>query len=772
MQEKLQDQEDAKGASLLGVVLSSDKTNISVMTGGTVAHPLYLSLANLPMKYRLKASTNANVLLALIPVPTYPKKLKKIASLLENRLTHQALDTVLFPLKQAAQWGKMLTDPRGYNRLCFTLLASCIVDTPESTMIAGVGGNSSSVTKAYADKLGDSFKHSARVGKHTLKKIRKLGKLHSPWKSIREYLAEAKAMRLNRVHRPFWRNWEHAEPSIFLTPEPLHHWHKMFWDHDRKWCTNALGEQEINFRFSVLQPHTGFRHFKKGIVGLKQVTGREHRDMQRYIVAVIADAAPPELIIAVRSLITFRYLGQASQMSDSLLQLMESALQTFHEQKDSIVELGLRKGESGKVLEHWRIPKLEFMQSVVSNVEQNGVPMQWTTDATERAHKDLIKENARKTNNKDHEAQICRALDRAEKCRMFDQAIAIREAEEDEDNYESEEESLSFRSDPSHLRDPSGQSLDYFDLSILVKKAHEKALESEQKTIIPTPLRTFSSPFTAFHLSRAPTWKRSLVSEVANKFKLPDLEPALVEYVSRLDERFHQNLVVGAKRATQEDSPQLPFLKLEVWKSFKIQSRQYFPPHEPLPTRTIHALPPGENKDWPNGRYEAGILNIDHSKDWPQSGLKGALFLYDFLKVHVSEHCVSLGHQIVEAKLIFRIAGRNSLPNTVPDDFLVYAQKFDIIPQVNFAFSGTKRQGPYPESNSGLHLLKRAVRNDNLVGDIVPLSRFRCLVDLVPRFGSKADERLDSNNAILYSTQFWLNSYFEKDLFYCLSDCP
>lgn len=101
----------------------------------------------------------------------------------------------------------------------------------------------------------------------------------------------------------------------------------------------------------------------------------------------------------------------------------------------------------------------------------------------------------------------------------------------------------------------------------------------------------------------------------------------------------------------------------------------------------------------------------------------------------------------------------------------MYAQRLDIVPQVNPKFSSNKRPGAYPESDSGLYLLKRAVRQEEFVGDVVPVSRFRCLVDLVPRFGPKADEHLHSNNSTLYSTQFWLNAYFEKDLFYSLSRC-
>jgi hypothetical protein len=78
-------------------------------------------------------------------------------------------------------------------------------------------------------------------------------KVH-PTQDIKAYVCEAKKLRLNGVHEPFWRDWALAEPATFFPPEPLHHWHKQFWDHDVKWCIKVLGGQEIDFRFSVLQP--------------------------------------------------------------------------------------------------------------------------------------------------------------------------------------------------------------------------------------------------------------------------------------------------------------------------------------------------------------------------------------------------------------------------------------------------------------------------------------------------------------------------------------
>ncbi|KAG1899631.1 uncharacterized protein F5891DRAFT_1189439 [Suillus fuscotomentosus] len=65
-----------RGATLLRTILSSDKTNISTMTGDRVAHPLLVSLANIHMSMRLKSSSNAFVLTALLPVPRFIHKNK------------------------------------------------------------------------------------------------------------------------------------------------------------------------------------------------------------------------------------------------------------------------------------------------------------------------------------------------------------------------------------------------------------------------------------------------------------------------------------------------------------------------------------------------------------------------------------------------------------------------------------------------------------------------------------------------------------------------
>ena len=414
------------GATLLGTVLSSDKTKLTTMTGGREAHPLYISLANIDLDFQMKSTNHAFLLLALLPIPKFLHRNSRINGMLESRLIHECLDYILKPLKKAAEVGVMLTDPLGLQRFCYTPLAAFIVDTPESALLAGVAGKTSLVTTASYKEFGDAFRHPPRTADFTLSQLREIESTTNPL-DLQLYFRRAQGFRLNGVHRPFWRDWPASDPSKFLTPDVLHHWHKMFWDHDVNWCLNVVGKLEVDFRFSILHPHTSFRHFKEGISKLKQVTGKEHRDIQRYLIPVVAGAVPKNFLRAIRALADFRYYGQACRINKDICRRIEESKNEFHQYKQAILDAGGRQGKNGPI-NNWHIPKLEFMQSVVPNIHLNGVTMQWSADVTERAHIHEIKISACLTNNQNYEAQICRYLDRREKCRNFDLATSMVEA--------------------------------------------------------------------------------------------------------------------------------------------------------------------------------------------------------------------------------------------------------------------------------------------------------------------------------------------------------
>ena len=133
---------------------------------------------------------------------------------------------------------------------------------------------------AFSTSLGDPFKHLPRIGTSTLETICSLGTIVEPWGDLSLYVRAATSHCLNGVHEPFWRNWPLSDPSVFLPPEILHHWHRFSWDHDAKWCIRAVGNLELDFRYSLLQPRTGHWYFKAGISQLKQVTGHDQREIQ------------------------------------------------------------------------------------------------------------------------------------------------------------------------------------------------------------------------------------------------------------------------------------------------------------------------------------------------------------------------------------------------------------------------------------------------------------------------------------------------------------
>ena len=425
------------GATLLGVMLSSDKTNISALVGDRCAHPLLLGLANIRMSTRLKLSSDAFLLAALLPIPKFIHKNKRMCGLLSDHLLHECLDIVLEPLKQAAHLGIMMNDPLGNLWLCYTPLVSYIVDTPEACMLSAVGGKTSPITTAiYNHWFGDSFRHPPRMKEFTLQQLQKID--IDP-DDLEGYFKAAQKHRLNGVAKPFFRNWPLSDPSRFFPPEPLHDWHKMFWDHDVQWAINIIGAKELDFRFSVLQSSTGYRHFGEGISHLTKVTGKTQRDVQRHLIAVIAGAVPPCVVLAMCSLLDFRYLTQAPELDDDDCATLLASLQAFHDSKASIITAGGRKGKKD-VIDNWYIPKLELLQSVVPSIQISGAPAQWTANVMEHAHIVVIKNFARRSNNVDIDPQICCQLDHLEKCSRFELATSLREVQnsspdEDEEGF-------------------------------------------------------------------------------------------------------------------------------------------------------------------------------------------------------------------------------------------------------------------------------------------------------------------------------------------------
>lgn len=678
---------------------------------------------------------------AFLPVVKFIHENKRMTGVLSDRLYHQCLDIVVDPLKIAARIGVMLSDPLGNQRYCFTPLAACIVDSPEACLIACVRGKTSPVTLANYTEFGDDFQHPPRTKASTLNSIASV--TVDPAALVAHFEACA-ASRLNGVHLPFWRNWLLSEPARFLPPEVLHLFHRSWYDHDCKWCIKAVGAMEIDFRFSIVPHITGYRHFGTGITALKQVTGRTQRDLQRYIIAVIAGAAPVKFIRAVRALLQFRYLSQAPVLDEDACRKVSASLAEFHTHKQAIIDAGARCGESGNILNHWQIPKLEMMQSVASSIPAVGPPINWSADTTERAHIDCVKNPAAATNHNDFESQICRYLDRHEKCRAFSLALSLRENElglttslNQSDDFVTGDCLPDKGLSDSVLGNPSSSSFtNYF----------EQSGDPQNQRFFPP--RTFTEGPVAFHLNNKPVAGSMDIDEVARHYALPDLRAALVNYIYRRHNG--QSIYIGGRRQYRADHP-LPFEKIQVWHKVRLQQKSFHDTSRPLPSQALNAH--GPSTAWPKGRYDAAFVNVDPDEaTWPRSGLRGSLFS-KLCKLGDPFQSIA-GHTISELRLIFlpvpTSTNRQARNIRWKQEYLVYVARFKVQAM---------------DAVTGMHTLKRVTP---LAFDILPLRQLRALAPIVPKFGAVADPRLTSRTSSTYSHDFYLNCFFTKELFYAL----
>jgi len=255
------------------------------MTGDMEMHPLFLTIANINSDVRMKTTSHAWACVAYTPTPEFLVH-PDFQSVLEARVWHRCVDIVCAGLKIAARTGTFMSDPNNLTRYCFTPLAAYIADLPEQLMIACVTKSVSLITLAEQSQFGDAVLYLPRHGELTLQKLAQLCDKLDPWK-LQAFLEEAKKQYLSGVQLPFWRNWQFSDPSMFLLGELLHSGHKLFNDHPFKWCKELLGADELDAHYRVQHKRVSTRHFD-GVLRAKQMTGREHRDIQRTIVATIA----------------------------------------------------------------------------------------------------------------------------------------------------------------------------------------------------------------------------------------------------------------------------------------------------------------------------------------------------------------------------------------------------------------------------------------------------------------------------------------------------
>jgi hypothetical protein len=351
------------------------------MSGGHQAYPVYLTLANIDKSVRRKPTARATVLLAYLPVDKFSYVTNEDErSRLKRELTHRAMETLFQELHEASAHGVETLCADGRYRRAYPIIAGVVLDNEDQVLDAGIISSGCPKCKTTYQNRGSGQLAPPRTNHETLCAT------HAALEDGDRRAADA--LHLQPIW-PWWANLPYYDFAGSLMPDILHQLHQGMLKHLLKWTYKAAGKTgpAMVDRYFVAMPNAeGMRHFKQGVSGVKQWTGRESKEVEKQLLPVIAslDAKKwdQDFVKLSRALLDFIYRAQASRMTEDDIVRLEKTLEEIHEHKGVLRLMKVFQSDS----RYNKIAKLHMLSHWPKDTRQMGTADGFSTESPEHMH--------------------------------------------------------------------------------------------------------------------------------------------------------------------------------------------------------------------------------------------------------------------------------------------------------------------------------------------------------------------------------------------------
>ncbi|KAF9235433.1 hypothetical protein BU15DRAFT_89590 [Melanogaster broomeanus] len=683
-----------EGAAVVPVILASDKTSLSQFRGDQEVWPVYLTVGNISKDVRRQPSKHACVLLGYLPTTKLECFSKSTRSLERYNLFHYCMTQILEPMVEAGKKGIPMTCPDGYVHCLFPILAAYVADFPEQCLIA-------CCKESRCPKCTATLPlRTLEMPKHTLKNLKKHQQGNMQTKEFEDKLG------LRAVYEPFWATLPHSDIFQSITPDILHQLHKgVFKDHIVAWCTELIGEEELDARFRAMTLYAGLHHFKKGISKRKQWTGGDQKELQRVFLGVIAGTVDSRVLAAVRGVLDFIYYAQYQSHTEATLHKMDDALKLFHQNKAVFIDLGIRSD--------FNIPKIHSMVHYTASIRLFGSADGFNTELPERLHIDLAKHAYRASNKRDYVIQMTKWLRRQDSLYLQDLFLTWHH---------------SLKTDGNDLSNPDNP----LDSSESGSESDSESGDEHLGARCPEPKGPMPTLHTDVLIRRL---DRFIMINKHHGYFLPSLCPLPNTPLSYVQERHQAPLLVQTLEAflranfpmTRQPIRIRSFDRIDVFKYITIlaPSHQHISDAKRLfKIRVSPELPPRDARKRPSPAIFDTALIIEDPEQFTGTGV--------------------VGTRVGQIKVIFKLPPSSNLGKTRHP--LAYIHWFR--PLQSF------------DDQAKMFRLTRSSRQHGPNAEVIPVDRILRPCHIIPQWGGQV-----ANRDVTDVDKFLLNRYIDLDLF-------